>query len=251
MKYKICIAIPIKSADLNKNRHLVEKTLEKKPDLIEFRFDYINEAKLITFSFLTGLLGLIKSKIPIIFTFRRIQERGQCNLNKDERIQILKVLVEAKPEYLDIEMNSDIKILKTITNLAYKNNVDLIFSFHDFEYTHTLEETITLMDKFKDKLVHECSIDLDKIRESVFKLIFTPQKFEDNLDILKICRSISQDGKNIVCFAMGELGIFSRITCVKFGSLWTYGSLRDKTAPGQINIKTIREMHQLLFNINY
>ena len=73
-------------------------------------------------------------------------------------------------------MKSDIKILKLITNLAYKNNVDLIFSFHDFEDTPTYEETISILDKLKDKLVHECSIDLDKIHESVFKLIFTPQK---------------------------------------------------------------------------
>ncbi len=250
MKYKICIAIPIKSADLNINRKLIEISLEKKPDLIEFRFDYINEVKFITFSFLTELLSLITPKIPIIFTFRRIQERGQYNLNKDERLQILKLLVEAKPDYLDIEMKSDIKILKIITNLAYKNNVDLIFSFHDFDDTPTYEETISLIDKFEDKLVQECSVDSDKIHESVFKLIFTPQKFEDNLNVLKICRTISQDGKKIVCFAMGELGIFSRIICVKFGSLWTYASLRDKTAPGQINIKTLREMHQLLFNSN-
>ena len=44
-------------------------------------------------------------------------------------------MVEAKPDYLDLEIKSDIKILKIITNLAYKNNVDLIFSFHDFEDT--------------------------------------------------------------------------------------------------------------------
>jgi 3-dehydroquinate dehydratase-1 len=250
MKYKICIAIPIKSDDLNTNRQLVETTLEKKPDLIEFRFDYINEVNFITVSFLTELLSYITPKIPIIFTFRRIQERGQYNLNKDERLQILKLLVEAKPNYLDLEMKSDIKILKIITNLAYKNNVDLIFSFHDFEDTPTYEEIITLLDELKDKLVHECYVDLGKINESIFKLIFTPQKFEDNLNILKICRTFSQDGKKIVCFAMGELGIFSRIICVKFGSLWTYGSLRDKTAPGQINIKTLREIHQLLFNSN-
>ncbi|MBA7485400.1 3-dehydroquinate dehydratase [subsurface metagenome] len=166
-------------------------------------------------------MNLITPKIPIVFTFRRIQERGQYDLNKNEHLQILKLLVEVKPDYLDIEMKSDIKILKIITNLAYKN-----------------------------KLAHECSIDLDKMGESVFKLIFTPQKFEDNLNILKFCRTFSQDGKKIVCFAMGELGIFSRIMCVKFGSLWTYGSLRDKTAPGQININTLREMYQLLFNSN-
>ena len=195
-------------------------------------------------------MSLVSPKIPTIFTFRRIQERGQYNLNKGERLQILKLLVEAKPDYLDIEMKSDIKILKIITNLAYKNNIALIFSFHDFEDTPLNEDIIALIEKFEDKLFHECSIDLDKIHDSVFKLIFTPQKFEDNLNVLKICRTLSQDGKKIVCFAMAELGIFSRIICVKFGSLWTYGSLDDKTAPGQVNIKSLREIHQLLFNSN-
>ena len=38
MKYKICIAIPIKSDDLNINRQLVETSLEKKPDLSLFPF---------------------------------------------------------------------------------------------------------------------------------------------------------------------------------------------------------------------
>jgi 3-dehydroquinate dehydratase type I len=46
---------------------------------------------------------------------------------------------------------------------------------------------------------------------------------------------------------MGEVGLLSRILCVKFGSLWTYGSLDEKTAPGQIKIEKIREIHQLLF----
>jgi len=45
---------------------------------------------------------------------------------------------------------------------------------------------------------------------------------------------------------MGKVGMFSRILCVKFGSLWTYGSLEEKTAPGQIKIEEIREVHQLL-----
>ena len=46
---------------------------------------------------------------------------------------------------------------------------------------------------------------------------------------------------------MGGLGIFSRITCVKAGSFLTYASLADRTAPGQINVKLMREIHELLF----
>ena len=90
-------------------------------------------------------------------------------------------------------------------------------------------------------------IDLNKTDGSIFKIILTAQVFDDNIKVLNICKKLSQQDKKFVCFAMGELGILSRILCVKFGSLWTYGSLEEKTAPGQIKIEKIREIHQLLF----
>ncbi len=40
---------------------------------------------------------------------------------------------------------------------------------------------------------------------------------------------------------MGELGIFSRIMCTLAGSFLTYASFEEKTAPGQLNIKKMRE----------
>ena len=247
MKYKICVAIPIRSADLNLNKQIIESALEKSPDLIEFRFDYINEAEFITHSLLKELMSTIPPKIPIIFTFRRKQEGGQYNLSKNERLKVLRHLIEVKPDYLDIEINSESKVLKSLIDLAYENKVKLIFSYHDFEKSITYEETAEILKRFDKKLKHELSINVDKINGSIFKIIFTAQDFDDNVQILNTCKKLYQQDKKFVCFAMGELGILSRVLCVKFGSLWTYGSLEEKTAPGQIKIEKIREIHQLLF----
>ena len=246
MKYKICIAIPIKSDNLNLNKQVIESALKNSPDLIEFRFDYINEAKFITNSFLKKIVGILPPKIPNIFTFRRKQEGGQSNLSTNERLKILKLLIETKPDYLDIEINSESVILKELIELAYNNKVKLIFSYHDFEKSVSYEEIVELLNSFNNKLDHELNIDLDKINGSVLKIISTAQVFDDNIQILNVCKKLSQQNKKFVCFAMGELGILSRILCVKFGSLWTYGSLEEKTAPGQIRIEKIREIHQLL-----
>ena len=71
MKYKICVAIPIKSANLILNKQIIESVLDKSPDLIEFRFDYINNVNLVTHSFLNELVSIIPPKIPKIFTFRK------------------------------------------------------------------------------------------------------------------------------------------------------------------------------------
>ena len=247
MKYKICVAIPINSADLNINKQIIETALDKCPDLIEFRFDYINEVKVITHSFLRELMSIIPPKIPKIFTFRRKQEGGQYKLSINERLEVLKLLIEAKPDYLDIEINSESKVLKSLIDLAYDNKVKLIFSYHDFEKSVTYAETAEILNRFEEKLKHKLNIDLEKINGSIFKIIFTAQVFDDNVQVLNICKELSRQDKKFVCFAMSDLGVLSRILCVKFGSLWTYGSLEEKTAPGQIKIEKIREIHQLLF----
>jgi len=247
MKYKICVAIPIKSEDLNTNKKLIETALDNSPNLIELRFDYINEAEFITHSFLKELMSIIPPKIPRIFTFRRKQEGGQYNLSINERIEVLRHLIEVKPDYLDIEINSESKVLKSLIDLAYDNKVKLIFSYHDFEKSITYEETGEILSRFNEKLKQELIIDLYKINGSIFKIISTAQVFDDNVKVLNICKKLSRQDKKFVCFAMGEVGILSRILCVKFGSLWTYGSLEEETAPGQIKIEKIREIHQLLF----
>ena len=131
--------------------------------------------------------------------------------------------------------------------MAYDNKITLIFSYHDFEKSVTYAETAEILKNFDEKLKIELNIDLDKINRSIFKLIFTAQVFDDNVQVLNTCKELSRQDKRFVCFAMSDLGVLSRILCVKFGSLWTYGSLEEKTAPGQIKIEKIREIHQLLF----
>ncbi|GAI19790.1 unnamed protein product [marine sediment metagenome] len=148
---------------------------------------------------------------------------------------------------MDIEIKSESKVLKSLIDLAYENKVKLIFSYHDFEKSVTYEETTEILIRFNEKLKYELNIDLNKIYGSIFKIISTAQVFDDNVQVLNICKKLSQQDKKFVCFAMGEVGILSRVLCVKFGSLWTYGSLEEKTAPGQIKIEKIREIHQLLF----
>ncbi|NVM17888.1 MAG: type I 3-dehydroquinate dehydratase [Candidatus Lokiarchaeota archaeon] len=247
MKYKICVAIPIKSEKFNLNKQIIETALDKGPDLIELRLDYINESKFLTHSFLRELISIIPPKIPKIFTFRKKQEGGKYNLSTNERLDILSRLIEVKPDYLDIEINSESKVLKSLIDLAYDNNVQLIFSYHDFEKSITYEEIAEMLKRFDEKLKNELFIDLNKINGSIFKIILTARVFDDNLNVLNICKKLSREDKKFLCFAMGELGILSRILCVKFGSSWTYGSLEEKTAPGQIKIEKIREIHQLIF----
>jgi 3-dehydroquinate dehydratase-1 len=242
------MAVPIKSSDYKQNESLIESVLKEKPDFIELRFDYIDDIHRITTDFAKKLLNLIQPNIPSIFTFRAFSEGGQLETSDKERLIILKTLIEARPAYLDIEMNSDKLILEEIIFLSVKFNVNLIFSYHNFKETLSYEKGFNIIESFMNNLINRLIIDSKIVRQSIYKIIFTAQNFEDNLISLMICKTFSKEGHKIICFCMGDPGIFSRLLCVKVGSFLTYASLDGKTAPGQININKMRKFYELLFN---
>ncbi|MFX1445847.1 MAG: type I 3-dehydroquinate dehydratase [Promethearchaeota archaeon] len=247
MEFNICVAVPIQSGNFQQNETVIKSILKEDPNFIEFRFDYIDSTKKITKEFGEKLLNLVQPNIPAIFTFRDYSEGGQININDKDRLKILKTLLEAQPEYLDIEMNSTKLILEEIIFLAVQNNVNLIFSYHDFKETPTYEEGFAIIDSFMNKLTSKLIVDSKIIRQSIYKAIFTANKFEDNLISLDLCKSFSKEGHKIISFCMGDPGILSRLICLKVGSFLTYGSFEDKTAPGQINIRKMRKFYEILF----
>jgi len=247
MKYNLCISLPIKYASIKEVRFIIEKAIKSKPDLIELRFDYISDIKILSMDFLRDILNIIHPHAAVIFTLRDSFEGGQLKIHQKERFKFLKMFIETKPDYLDIEMNTDKNILDDIINLALQNEVKIIFSYHNFNKTMTFDESIQLVQNFNEKLTQELSLNSKILEDNIYKVIFTAQNFEDNLIPLKLCKKLSNSNQKIISFCMGPLGIFSRINCIFAGSFFTYASLEEKTAPGQLNISKMREIYNLLF----
>lgn len=242
MKYNICVPIPIKSANIIELKSIIAESLRSDPNLIELRYDYIDDVRKITQDFATKLLANVQPKIPAIFTFRAHKEGGQMKIDEAIRFETLKTLALSQPNYLDIEMNTEKRILGELINLTNQNKVNLIFSCHNFDKTPSYEIASDQIQNFIDRLREEYGLDTQKMEKIVLKMIFTAQTFEDNFIPLKLCREISKKNIKIISFCMGILGIFSRILCVLNGSFLTYGSLVEETAPGQIDIKSIRDV---------
>jgi len=240
------VALQVNTGDLRENEANVRTALEKKPDLIELRFDYIDNVQDITRDLLEHLLSIIQPKIPAIFTLRDSSEGGQMAIPEEERLAVLKILINAQPRYFDIEMITPYEILSEIINLAVHNNVILIFSYHNFEQTFTYEKSVELVEAFLNKLCD--NVDSKIVEESVYKIIFTAKKFEDNLVPIKLCRTYSQKGYRIISFCMEAPGILSRVACVMAGAFFTYASLEEKTAPGQLSLEELKEFQQMLFD---
>jgi 3-dehydroquinate dehydratase type I len=250
MKYNICVPIPVKSVNISDIAPTIKNVINLNPNIIELRFDYITDVQNITKDLVVNLLNRIQPKIQVICTLRDYSEGGQVKIDINERIQILKLIIESKPEYLDIEINSTDKILGEIIPLASDNKVKLIFSSHDFEKTPNYTEASKILENFLNRLKNEFLVDQKSVESSIFKLIFTAQSFEDNFIPLQLCKLKSSKKLSLISFCMGDLGLFSRILCIYSNSFLTYSSFKEKTAPGQINISDLRDILNLLnFNV--
>ncbi|MCK4239928.1 MAG: type I 3-dehydroquinate dehydratase, partial [Candidatus Lokiarchaeota archaeon] len=237
-----CIPVPVETNEIHQLKKEIEELLKLRPNIIEFRLDYIKDIESLTTHFLKELLTFIGVEIPVIFTFRKFSEGGKLDIENKKRYDIINQVINLSPTYVDIEMDNDDEFLQNAIKKASNKNVKIIFSYHNFNKTPDYETVIELLSKFKAKF-DKLTVNLEKSPSNyLIKLIFYAQNFEDNIIPLRICKELGTENQKIISFCMGELGILSRIFCLKAGSYLTYGSYKEQTAPGQISITTIREI---------
>ncbi len=243
-KRKICLAVPIKTGNLSENNAILRECVDEKPELIELRFDYIDNTEHITPSFLKALISL--TKIPIIFTLRSSSEGGHLNLTNSQRLSILKKLIKAQPDYVDIELRTPLNLLKQLIHLCMNERIKIILSYHNFQTTESFPEARKTIKNFIIKVGKTFSNDEILLNSIIFKIIYTATKFKHNFVPLELCKTISEQRYKVISFCMGEMGMFSRITCVMAGSFMTYAALYDETAPGQIHIRDMKRIYSLI-----
>ncbi len=248
MVLSICVPIQIKRDNLNEIKSNIDVVKQFKPNYIEFRLDYINNTSLLTDEFVKRIVKSSQdAETKIILTYRKASEGGQADINEEERLKIVKTIINALPDYVDVEMSSNDDFIKETISLAIQKRVRMIFSYHDFVRTPSLNEIKHIITNFDTRLVKNLSIGEKNTGSFPIKMIFTAQKFVDNLIPIKLSQELSRMQRNVITFCMGELGIFSRVSCVKYGSLFTFASIGDTTAPGQISLEQMRETHKVLY----
>ncbi|NHI92686.1 MAG: type I 3-dehydroquinate dehydratase [Candidatus Lokiarchaeota archaeon] len=221
----ICVAIPVKDIS-----HLNEKFKELEYfeiDLVELRLDYLKE---LDFEQLKNVVS--SSKIPLILTLRKKSEGGFFERDENIRVEFLKELITLKPEFIDLEYDS--LNLDELLQFAKIKEVKTIISRHDFQKTPPFEECKHILQT------------MAKREADVLKYITTANDFQDNLIPINLINLFK--GRNVVSFCMGKDGIFSRIFSILFGGYFTFASLEEKTAPGQISLE---EMQDILIRFQY
>ncbi len=221
---RVCTSLPASSP--TSLQAAIEKAFSYGSDYVEVRFDYLD-------TFNIGELKPVLKKYAdrCVYTCRRADEGGVFRGDEEARLKVLKNLAEQNPAFIDIEL-STLKERPNLIDSLRSEGASLIVSWHDLSETPSPDA-------------------LESVREAasgfgdVAKIVTLAKRFRDNASILSLYRSAEKS--RLIAFCMGELGVVSRVVCALIGSPLTYASLEDdKTAPGQIPVKELKELYAAL-----
>ena len=216
------IAIPIFQKDCKDVIEVARDCIDKGADVLEFRIDALKNPDI------EDIRNTIKEiDFPMIATNRIDSEGGSFKGSEEERINILYQCADLV-DYVDIELQCDDEYI----NRIHDTGVKTIVSYHDFEKTPDLNEITYIVEK---------ELELGDIA----KVAFMPQDLEDTLTILAVLSHC----KDTIAISMGDLGSYTRVMASKFDSPITFAAGTDVTAPGQIDIETMKALLNMDLNI--
>ena len=214
-KPRICAVIT------NKDEKALRE-IEPFAELFEVRIDLIGE----------GWQGIARQlKKPWIACARSPGEGGGWERSETERIEELVKASELGCEMVDIEVETkDLK--KTLPPI--KTRAKCLLSFHEPGKTPPLNGLKEIVKKQQEAGADVC------------KVITTAQSFEDNLTTLKLITEFPKT--RMVSFAMGPLGLVSRVLCPLVGGDFTYASIEEgrESAPGQITVRQLSKLYEMV-----
>lgn len=216
------IAIPIFQEKYEDVIEVANDCIKKGADVLEFRIDALENPD----------IEMIKDTIkeidfPMIATNRISTEGGSFKGTEEERFNILYECC-GLVDYVDIELQCNDEYI----NQIHDTGVKTIVSYHDFEKTPDLNEIMYIVKKEQEL-------------GDIAKVAFMPQDLEDTLTILAVLSHC----ENTIAISMGDLGSYTRVMASKFDSPITFAAGTDVTAPGQIDIETMKALLNMDLNI--
>lgn len=209
------IAIPIFQNTKEAVIAVAEDCIDKGADVLEFRIDALDNPNS------KEIKEIIEEiNFPMIATNRIASEGGSFKGSEEERINLLLECIDLV-DYVDIELQSDDKYI----SLLNEGSAKTIISYHDFEKTPDLDEIYYIVEKEKEL-------------GDIAKVAFMPQDLDDTLKVLAILSHYS----NTIAISMSDLGSYTRVMASKFNSPITFAAGTDVTAPGQIDIETMKSL---------
>lgn len=222
---KICV--PIVGKNREEILNFAEKITQSRADMVEWRVDWYESVmefdKLC--EVMAELRNILKDK-PLLFTFRTMQEGGECAIGEAAYRKLnCDVCRTGMADLIDIELSAGTDTVKDIMKTAHECKVYGIVSSHDFEKTPSKEIMISKL------------YAMQELGADIAKIAVMPQEKKDVLRLLSAAEEVTTKGSQIpiVAISMGRYGSISRISGEIFGSSVTFGTVEKSSAPGQFD----------------
>lgn len=219
MKYKTCVSVTADSPDAM--RHAMDEALDVSR-YVELRLDFLDASDIEPF--LESVAGRLDRTI---LTLRSAREGGRFNGTEDERVRLLGVADVYDPFLLDVEFNT----LLGNPGMKGRLNAQILVSWHSF---HGSPSVTRLRRRLGD--MSRCS--------DWVKIVVTADVGHEAAAILSMYAH--RDKTNLVAFAMGEAGRFTRICSMHMGCPFMYVSMGDPVAPGQYSVDEVRHISEVM-----
>lgn len=233
------ICVPVVAADENSIASACKAIADEPADIIEWRIDRYGDCH--NFNKVLETLSGIKDIIskPLICTFRTGNEGG-VDIDTQEYLELINVLAESgMADIIDVEIKrADSEAMKNIIKAIRNKGSRVIASCHYFECTPSEKE---MLEVYKKMVVAGADI---------LKLAVMPSDRHDVMRLLNVTECVSEKyAQPIVSMSMGSIGLISRVMGSVSGSVMTFASVGEASAPGQIPAKQMIELLEL-FGIN-
>jgi 3-dehydroquinate dehydratase type I len=197
-----------------------------RPDLLEIRLDLMKD---------TAPIAQIRrnTDVPLIDTNRRRGDGGFYHGPEERRVDTLSEAAQHGFDFVDIELNA--KNVRRLVCRFEQEGARTIVSHHNANNTPRMSTLESTLKREKKTGAYVC------------KVVTTAKRCADNLRCFELLNRHARRTK-LICFAMGRLGMPSRVLSPVFGAYFTFASAEvgNETAAGQIPLSTLRRFYDEL-----
>lgn len=196
-------------------------------DIIEWRADYLPKEAILQVA--PAIFEKFAGR-ELVFTLRTRSEGGEIDLSPEEYIHLIKEVAQFyQPDYIDFEYYSYKDVFEEMLDFP-----NLVLSYHNFQETpENMMEILSELTILNPKLV---------------KVAVMAHTEQDVLDLMNYTRGFKtlNPEQEYVTISMGKVGKVSRITADVTGSSWSFASLDEVSAPGQISLASMEKIREIL-----
>lgn len=196
-------------------------------DIIEWRADYLPKEAILQVA--PAIFEKFAGR-ELVLTLRTRSEGGEIDLSPEEYIHLIKEVAQFyQPDYIDFEYYSYKDVFEEMLDFP-----NLVLSYHNFQETpENMMEILSELTILNPKLV---------------KVAVMAHTEQDVLDLMNYTRGFKtlNPEQEYVTISMGKVGKVSRITADVTGSSWSFASLDEVSAPGQISLASMKKIREIL-----